>query len=328
MSTTINLKYKSIMSSDNINRKIHEIYGSNGIISGFEISEVPSELKISIASGKIVILGAMIETSDAYEVSVPSFSSTTTFYVVLEYNHTLSTLTFIAQTNNIPNSNQLVIGQFTVYVGDSQVFNENISNDGLILFNNTQIIARLEEGTPEKATTEEAEAGTDDSKYMTSLKVLQSILANVDGNGIYYATNTSLTDSYTVTIEDITSYDQLVGIPIITLFTVANTAGATYAVNALAAKPLVRGTATALATGDIPVNKVGIVVYDGTSFQLLSQGENLSLSTHTHSGVYQPVGSYQPAGTYLTGASAYKVTVSASAPNSPTTGDLWIDTTL
>lgn len=103
--------------------------------------------------------------------------------------------------------------------------------------------------------------------------------------GIYLANNTfdntAGTDSYTITIDGVTSLTEIIGVPILVKFTIANTTACTLNVNALGAKNIVRGTSTALLTGDITANKIMQVVYDGTSFQLLSQGVDASQASKT-----------------------------------------------
>ncbi|ATW27952.1 hypothetical protein [Candidatus Formimonas warabiya] len=93
--------------------------------------------------------------------------------------------------------------------------------------------------------------------------------------------NTSGTDSYTITIPGIASYTELIGIPLNIKCTIANTTSATLNVNSLGAINIVRGTSTALLTGEIIANKIIVVVYDGANFQLLSQGVDVSQASKT-----------------------------------------------
>lgn len=89
-----------------------------------------------------------------------------------------------------------------------------------------------------------------------------------------YAVNTSGNDSYTVTLDGVTEYS--VGMIINFKATIANTTTATLNVNGLGAKTIVRGSSTTLATGDILANTIITVVYDGTYFQLQSQGGDVA----------------------------------------------------
>lgn len=156
----------------------------------------------------------------------------------------------------------------------------------------------------------------DGDQYLADDGTYKTITTNI------YTTTTSINDTYTATIDGITDYAEIIGLPIVVKFTVANTTGATFNINSLGDKNIVRGTGTTLLTGDIPINKLAILCYNGTSFELLSQGESVSYTNHNHAGVYQPVG------TYITATGVSKISVQSSAPSSPTTGDLWIDTSI
>jgi hypothetical protein len=94
--------------------------------------------------------------------------------------------------------------------------------------------------------------------------------------------NGAATDAYTITITGVTDLMQIVGLPF--LFSpgsVANTTACTLNVNSLGAKAIVRGTGTPLLTGDIIANKYCWLAYDGTNFQLLSQGVDVSQASKT-----------------------------------------------
>lgn len=93
--------------------------------------------------------------------------------------------------------------------------------------------------------------------------------ADITAHKAYY-TNTAGTDDYTITIPGITSWADLVGVPLLVKFTVANTTGATLNVNGLGAKTINKFVGTGLESGDIPTNAICQVVYDGTNVQLLS----------------------------------------------------------
>lgn len=91
-----------------------------------------------------------------------------------------------------------------------------------------------------------------------------------------YFVDTASTDSYLITITGITNYTQLVGVPIFVKVKTANTTSATLNVNSLGAKNICRGVNTSLLTGDILANQIIELVYDGTQFQLKSQGADVS----------------------------------------------------
>jgi hypothetical protein len=337
MSTEINIKYKSQINSADLNYKFHKMYGGNGILSGFELSSISGQLEIEVASGEIFIYGTHISQDISSVLTVPTYVVDTTYYVIATYSHLLSTLTLALATSNTVSNSQLVIGEFLMEVGDTEVNPLNIQSNGDKLISNKELNEKVDEGTPSKATIAEVVAGLRDDVYTTPLGIAEIIglIADLETeatelvaaineiynrNPISLASNTSGTDDYIATVVGMTAYET--GKMILLKATIANTGAASLNINTLGAKPLVRGTSTPLSTGDIPANKYVLVVDNGSYFELLSQGENLSYSNHNHAGVYQPVGSY------LTGSGVTKVTVSNVAPTSPTTGDLWIDTTL
>ena len=53
-------------------------------------------------------------------------------------------------------------------------------------------------------------------------------------------------------------------------FNHANTGAATINVDSLGAKAIKKNQGSALASGDIPANAIGLISYDGTNFQLLT----------------------------------------------------------
>lgn len=77
------------------------------------------------------------------------------------------------------------------------------------------------------------------------------------------------TNSYTITPAP--AYTSLAaGMEITALFTNANNAAVTIAVNGLTAKAITKNGATALVSGDIAAGEIKKVIYDGTQFQMLS----------------------------------------------------------
>lgn len=87
-------------------------------------------------------------------------------------------------------------------------------------------------------------------------------------------TNTSASDSYTILITGVSSYTDLIGVPILVKFTVANTGTATLNVNSLGAKTILKNVSSTLETGDILANAILTLIYDGTNFKILSRLSN------------------------------------------------------
>lgn len=87
-------------------------------------------------------------------------------------------------------------------------------------------------------------------------------------------TNTSPSDSYTISITGVSSYTDLTGVPILVKFTVANTGTATLNVNSLGAKSILKNVSSVLETGDISVNDLITLVYDGINFKIMSRLSN------------------------------------------------------
>ncbi|NHZ84277.1 MAG: hypothetical protein GWP19_00160 [Planctomycetia bacterium] len=94
-------------------------------------------------------------------------------------------------------------------------------------------------------------------------------LLNVDGAYNFFADSSSVNDSWgfsTTGLEVLTT-----GMSIYVQIAVANTDGATLQINALGAKAVNKLHDQALITGDVEVNQILHLVYDGTAFQMLSQ---------------------------------------------------------
>lgn len=90
-----------------------------------------------------------------------------------------------------------------------------------------------------------------------------------------YFIDTASTDSYAIVIPWATSYTDIIGIPLFIKCSTLNTTSCTIEMNSLGAKNLCRGVSVALVTGDIIAGQIIEVVYDGTQFQLKSQGANV-----------------------------------------------------
>lgn len=121
-------------------------------------------------------------------------------------------------------------------------------------------------GIAEVATLAETNTGSDDARIVTPLKLETSKYLDQDGSKLF-GTATG-TNTYAVTLSPApTAY--AAGNAYCVLFTNGNTGPATLNVNGLGAKTIVKNTATALASGDIPAGRVMALVYDGTNFQLV-----------------------------------------------------------
>jgi|694.fasta_scaffold49062_5 hypothetical protein len=128
------------------------------------------------------------------------------------------------------------------------------------------------------------------------------------GKGIEYTTTDStVANTYTATIAGISSYAE--GDIYAIKFNVTNTGASTLQINSLTpAKSIVKNANTALAANDILANKIYILVYDGTSFQLtnalgeggggLLYGSTLT-STNTYATTISGVVAYTEGDAYL-----------------------------
>lgn len=125
-------------------------------------------------------------------------------------------------------------------------------------------------------------AGTDSPPDLTALNSNWDIIdAALKSIGSRYFVDAQASDSYSISVAGVTDYAQLVGVPIMVKCNTLNTAACTLNVNALGAKNICRGVNTALVTGDILAGQVICIVYDGTQFQLKSQGADVSYASKT-----------------------------------------------
>ncbi|HKD76355.1 MAG TPA: hypothetical protein VKB76_12710 [Ktedonobacterales bacterium] len=106
-------------------------------------------------------------------------------------------------------------------------------------------------------------------------------------------TANALTATFTPTIISLTAGD-----PFLIKFTLQNTGAVTIQMDAMPAKPLVWPDQTPMANGDLLPNAIGFMVYDGTSFQMLSIREPLTAvgwHAQNYSGISIPDSSFVPA---------------------------------
>ncbi len=95
-----------------------------------------------------------------------------------------------------------------------------------------------------------------------------------------YAVDSVGTDSYAITPDPaIAGY--VAGMAFKVKFGTANTGAATIDVSAKGAKAITKNGAVALETGDILVNQVSVLVYDGTQFQLQAVADKISVASVT-----------------------------------------------
>lgn len=112
-----------------------------------------------------------------------------------------------------------------------------------------------------------------DNAFTTSSdKLNQHIIDNVAH--VRYAVNTSINDSYQITLPDVTEYKE--GMIVSFKATVANTTTCSLNINNLGAKTINKFTNAidTLETGDILANQIVTVVYSGTSFIMISNIAN------------------------------------------------------
>lgn len=100
--------------------------------------------------------------------------------------------------------------------------------------------------------------------------VLQLALALQTGR-ISYAAAAGTANALTATLSPApTSYASIVGAPIRIKIASTNTGAATINLNGLGAKAIVTPNGAALQAGDLPQDAIVVLVYDGTSFQVVS----------------------------------------------------------
>lgn len=153
-------------------------------------------------------------------------------------------------------------GKFYDYTGGSWVARES----GGTFPNATTTVA----GKVEVATEAEAKAGTATGSTGASLLVTPAILTDViQDNTMLFAADAQANDTYVITL--VPAIDAYVtGQRFTFTAKTLNTGAATLNVNGKGAKPIIKGDATALVTGDILAGQVVEVVYDGTSMVMTS----------------------------------------------------------
>lgn len=103
---------------------------------------------------------------------------------------------------------------------------------------------------------------------------------NQTGSALY-AADAGSTDDYVITLTPVPPA-YVTGMCIRAKCNTANTGAATINVNSLGVKSIVKGAATALATGDIQSGQIVTLIYDGTNFQLanyIANGTVTSVAT-------------------------------------------------
>jgi hypothetical protein len=95
-------------------------------------------------------------------------------------------------------------------------------------------------------------------------------VAGGTGAGIEYTTTTGTANTYAATIAGISSYTE--GDIYAIKFNVTNTGASTLNISSSGVKSIVKNASTTLEANDILANKIYILVYDGTNFQLVTLG--------------------------------------------------------
>lgn len=99
-----------------------------------------------------------------------------------------------------------------------------------------------------------------------------------DGDGaIDYAEDSGAADAYAVDLSPALT-GHVVGMPILFLAGNTNTGASTVNINSLGAVAVKKNGASDLAAGDIVDGQVAIIVYDGTYYQLVNNGNAVDLS--------------------------------------------------
>lgn len=96
MAVKINTSYGELLKSDSLNEKIHNIIGSNAILSGFDVV-LSAKNTIQVKPGKAFIQGCAIEeTSDTKTVTIAEeLLSNAKLYAKINYNHRLKTIDYV-----------------------------------------------------------------------------------------------------------------------------------------------------------------------------------------------------------------------------------------
>ncbi len=99
-----------------------------------------------------------------------------------------------------------------------------------------------------------------------------------DGAGaLDYAADTGSADAYEITLDPALTAN-ITGMPISFKAANTNTGASTLNVDGLGAVAIVKNVSTALAAGDIVSGQIVTVIYDGTNFQLINNGQAVGLS--------------------------------------------------
>lgn len=128
----------------------------------------------------------------------------------------------------------------------------------------------------------EVNAGSDNAKFITSLALEGSKYQDQDNSKLFITTAGSA-NTYTATlVPAIAAYTN--GMIIYLKFHVANTGASTVNVNGLGAVSIVKEVATAVASGDIPINTYAALIYNGTAFQFIAIPARFGILTGYTSG--------------------------------------------
>jgi len=165
-----------------------------------------------------------------------------------------------------------------------------VSGDTLTI--NATVATPTAQGVAELATTVETTAGTDTGRVIP----VSALPSQIQDSKYTFAADAQASDTYVITLTPAPGALATGQIFHFTANTV-NTGAATLNVNSLGAKAILKNNDVALADGDIEAGQAVSVIYDGTSFQMLSQlanaapGRLVSVQTFTSSGTWtRPAG--------------------------------------
>ena len=127
-----------------------------------------------------------------------------------------------------------------------------------------------------KATTSEINAGSDTAKNVSAAGLQASKYVDNTGGKIY-AVTTNSGNNYSASLNPAPAA-LTPGLTVRLKFNANNTAAASLDLNSLGSAPIVKNGSTALASGDITIDLVRELTYDGTNWQIVGDGIGSSTS--------------------------------------------------
>ena len=119
MSFSFSMGYRSPLNSSIFNEKLHEVWGRNGVLSGFELSKYTNN-QLKVSSGEAIIRGVRVtynedNAGNPLKVTIPLTNNGNVFIYGL-YNHKLSSFT-LHTTDSIYNAQ----GEWKVFLGHTKI---------------------------------------------------------------------------------------------------------------------------------------------------------------------------------------------------------------